>query len=373
MTAEGGGPGAPGDRGDVPFGSAAAASDRLPVAVRWSDDGRAVELLDQTLLPEAERYISITSAEEMAAAIRELRVRGAPAIGVAAALGLAIEMAQHTKAPRTEFMRAFDAAYERLRGARPTAVNLAWAVDRLRRLLDSLGEDDTGVIACRLYGEATAILDEDIAMCLRMAEHAYRLLPAEGTIRALTNCNAGALATAGMGTALAPLYLAHALGRDVHVHACETRPLLQGSRITAWELMRAGVACTVTIDSAAPLLLRDGAIDIVLVGADRIAANGDVANKVGTYSLALHAHVAGVPFVVVAPTSTLDPAAATGADIAIEHRAADEVRRGFGRLTAPPDVDVYAPAFDITPASLVTAIVTDQGVHSARSDRQGGC
>jgi methylthioribose-1-phosphate isomerase len=334
----------------------------LPVAVRWSDDGRAIEMLDQTLLPAAETYLRLERAEQVAEAIRALRVRGAPAIGVAAAMGLALEAAAHTALPRDAFLRAFDVAYHVLRNARPTAVNLAWAVDRLRRRLDALHDEDAGVIACKLYGEATAILEEDRAMCSALADHGYPLLPADGPIRALTVCNAGALATGGMGTALAPLYRAVELGREVHVHACETRPLLQGSRITAWELQRAGVPCTLVIDSAAPLLLRDGAVDFVVAGADRVAANGDVANKVGTYSLAVHAARAGIPFYVIAPTSTLDLATATGADIEIEHRAADEVRRGFGTLTAPADVDVYAPAFDVTPAALITAIITDRGV-----------
>jgi methylthioribose-1-phosphate isomerase len=335
---------------------------KLPEAVRWSEDGRAVELLDQTRLPGSETYLRLERAAGVVEAIRSLRVRGAPAIGVAAAMGLALEAAAHAGADRAAFMRTFDDAYHALRGARPTAVNLAWAVDRLRRLLDSLGGEDTGMIACRLYGEATAILEEDREMCRRMAEHGYSLLPKQGPIRALTVCNAGALATAGMGTALAPLYHAAELGRDVHVYACETRPLLQGSRITAWELDRAGVACTLVIDAAAPLLLRDGAVDVVFVGADRVAANGDAANKVGTYSLAVHAARAGVPFYVVAPTSTLDAATPSGAAIEIEYRDADEVRRGFGTLTAPADVPVFAPAFDITPAELITALVTDRGV-----------
>jgi methylthioribose-1-phosphate isomerase len=340
-----------------------------PLAVRWSDDGRGIELLDQTLLPAEESYIRIESAAAMAAAIRELRVRGAPAIGVAAAMGLALELARHTALPREAFLRAFDTAYRELRSARPTAVNLSWAVDRLRRRLDALAGEETGVIACKLYGEATAILEEDIAMCRELARHGYGLLPAQGPIRVLTVCNAGALATAGIGTALAPLYYAAEQGRDVQVFACETRPLLQGSRITAWELARAGIAVTVVIDSAAPLLLRDGAVDIVLTGADRIAANGDVANKVGTYSLAVHAQRADIPFVVVAPTSTLDAATATGDDIEIEHRPAAEVRSGFGALTAPADAAVYAPAFDVTPADLVTAIVTDTGVWRAGEQR----
>jgi methylthioribose-1-phosphate isomerase len=334
----------------------------LPVAVRWSADGRAVELLDQTLLPGREEYLRLEDAAQVAEAIRALRVRGAPAIGVAAALGLALEASLHTRRPRPEFLQAFDDAYHLLRSARPTAVNLAWAVDRLRRVADSLGDADAGVIACKLYGAATEVLEEDIAMCRRMGEHGAALLPAQGPVRVLTVCNAGALATSGMGTALAPVYHAVAQGREVSVYACETRPLLQGSRITAWELERAGVPCTLAIDSAAPLLLRDGRVDLVLTGADRIAANGDVANKVGTYSLAVHAARAGIPFYVVAPTSTLDPATPDGSAIEIEHRDADEVRRGFGALTAPASVPVYAPAFDVTPAELVSGIITDQGV-----------
>jgi methylthioribose-1-phosphate isomerase len=346
---------------------------KLPVALRWSDDGRAIEMLDQTLLPGTEAYLRLERAADVAEAIRSLRVRGAPAIGVAAAMALALEAAFHAARPRDEFLRSFDSAYSSLRNARPTAVNLAWAVDRLRRRLHDLGDAPTGEIACKLYGEATAILEEDRAMCNALADHGYALLPATGPIRALTVCNAGALATSGMGTALAPLYRAAEYGRDVHVHACETRPLLQGSRITAWELGRAGVPCTLVIDSAAPLLLRDGAVDFVVVGADRVAANGDVANKVGTYSLAVHAARAGIPFYVVAPSSTLDLGTLSGADIEIEHRAADEVRRGFGSLTAPPDVAVYAPAFDVTPAALITAIVTDRGVvRGALTAARGG-
>jgi methylthioribose-1-phosphate isomerase len=334
----------------------------LPVAVRWSADGRAVELLDQTLLPGREVYLRLERAHDVAEAIRSLRVRGAPAIGVAAALALAIEAAAHTKSTREDFFRAFDAAWQELRAARPTAVNLMWAADRMRRLVDALGAAEPGVIACKLYGEATAIAEQDRLMCERLGDYGATLLPSEGPVRALTVCHAGALATAGIGTALAPLYRAAAGGRHVHVFACETRPLLQGSRITAWELARAGVPYTLAIDSAAPLLLRDHAVDVVFAGADRIAANGDTANKVGTYSLAVHAARAGVPFYIVAPGTTIDVRTATGADIEIEHRSPDEVRAGFGALTAPADATVYAPAFDVTPADLITAIVTDSGV-----------
>jgi methylthioribose-1-phosphate isomerase len=334
----------------------------LPVAVRWSEDGRAVELLDQSLLPGEETFLRLEGAAAVAEAIGLLRVRGAPAIGVAAALGLAVEATAAVARPPAEFRRRVHDAARLLRSVRPTAVNLRWAVDRMEARLAATDTENGEGMAAALRAEATAVLREDQAMCRRMAEHGYDVLPRAGPVRVLTVCNAGAMATSGMGSALAPVYRAAELGRDIAVHACETRPLLQGSRITAWELARAGVPCTVVIDSAAPLLLRDGLVDVVLVGADRIAANGDVANKVGTWSLAVHACREGVPFYVVAPSSTLDPAAATGDDITIEHRAADEVRRGFGSLTAPADVPVYAPAFDVTPAHLITAWVTDAGV-----------
>jgi methylthioribose-1-phosphate isomerase len=219
--------------------------------------------------------------------------------------------------------------------------------------------------------EADSIYAEDRAMCRALGEHGLSLLPND-PLTVLTHCNAGALATAGMGTALAPLYLAHAAGRNVRVFAGETRPLLQGSRITAWELRRAGIEVTVLADNAAASLLSRRRIDAVLVGADRIAANGDVANKIGTYALAVLARRHGVPLYVLAPTSTIDPATPDGAGIPIEERGAAEINRGFGRLTAPADVPVYAPAFDVTPAELVSAIVTDRGVHRAPYDFSRG-
>jgi methylthioribose-1-phosphate isomerase len=333
----------------------------FPEAVRWAESGDAVDIIDQTQLPEREVRIRLGSADEVAAAIREMRVRGAPAIGVTAALGLALEAAHNTSLTRDGFLRRIAEARDLLVAARPTAVNLKWAVERLHRLAVSLGEVPNGVIACKLWGEATAILEEDREMCRRIGQHGLEVLPADD-VRALTHCNAGALATGGMGTALAPLYVARERGRRVAVFADETRPLLQGSRLTAWELERAGIEVTVVPDSVAALLLRDGRVDLVIVGADRVAANGDVANKVGTYGVAVLARQHGVPFYVAVPMSTIDPAAATGADIPIEERDADEVRRSFGRLTSPADVAVYAPAFDITPADLVTAIITDRGV-----------
>lgn len=338
------------------------AAPAYPETVRWADDGRAVDILDQTRLPGEEVRLRLESAEALAEAIRTLRVRGAPAIGVAAAMGLALEAARHTSLEAAPFREKLHATIDLLAATRPTAVNLFWALERMKALADGLAGEAPGVVACKLWGEATAIREEDRAMCRSIGEHGLALLPEKEELRILTHCNAGALATAGMGTALAPVYLAHAAGRRVHVYADETRPLLQGSRITAWELSRAGIEVTLVADSVAAFLMQQGRIDLVITGADRIAANGDVANKIGTYGLAVSARHHGVPFYVAAPWSTVDLSLATGAEIPIEERDPDEVRRGFGRLTAPEQVPVYAPAFDVTPAELVTAIVTDRGV-----------
>jgi methylthioribose-1-phosphate isomerase len=331
---------------------------QVPEAVRWGAQG-GVDLLDQTLLPETERRILLQNAAQVAEAIQSMRVRGAPAIGIAAAMGLAAEMAQHATLARDDFHGRLQHAAELLAAARPTAVNLRYAVQRALQRANAAATNEAAIAALR--AEASAIRDEDRAMCRRIGEHALSLFPS-GAVRVLTQCNAGALATGGIGTALAPVYLAHERGKGVRVFAPETRPLLQGSRLTAWELARAGIDVTVVPDSVAALLLREHQVDLVLVGADRIAANGDVANKVGTYALAVLAAHHGVPFYVAAPTSTLDADMPSGDRIPIEVRGADEVRRGFGRLTAPADVPVFAPAFDVTPASLITAIITDAGV-----------
>lgn len=329
-----------------------------PVAIRWADDGDGVDIIDQTLLPEAEKRIVLRSADEVIEAIRMLRVRGAPAIGVAGAMGLVAEMRQHVGDTPADFAEHLQATARRLRTARPTAVNLAWAVDRAAAVAESAADNETATKAMR--DEATRILLEDRNMCRMIGEHASSLF--SDNTRVLTHCNAGALATAGIGTALAPIYTAVEAGRPVHVFASETRPLLQGSRLTAWELERAGVEVTLIPDSVAAVLMAQGRVDLVLVGADRIAANGDVANKIGTYGLAVQAAHHGVPFYVAAPTTTIDRRTATGGDIPIEERDPDEVRRGFGRLTAPAEVAVFTPAFDVTPAALVTAMVTERGI-----------
>jgi methylthioribose-1-phosphate isomerase len=302
----------------------------------------------------------IESAEAGARAIREMRVRGAPAIGILGAMAFAVDAAAHTKLANAEFRARLDAAYTVLVESRPTGVNLRWALDRLRRVAASL-DADNGVVACKLWGEASAILEEDRAMCRRIGEHGASLLPPNP--RVLTHCNTGALATGGMGTALAAVYVAAERGMHPTVLADETRPLLQGSRLTAWELSQAGIPVAILPDGAAAALMRDHKVDAVIVGADRIAANGDTANKIGTYQLAIAARYHGIPFYVAAPVTTFDAATPSGEQITIEQRPADEVRRGFGALTAPEDVAVCNPAFDVTPAELITAIVSDRGVH----------
>ena len=327
-------------------------------SIRWSDDGSAVRIIDQRRLPGAEVYRDLRSVDEVRDAIATLAVRGAPAIGIAGAMGMVLAV-DEAKRAGIDSMAHLRVAHETIRRARPTAVNLAWAVDRVMDVATEAtarGRD----LRSALCAEATRILDEDRAMCRRIGEHGAPLISDGAKI--ITHCNAGALATGGIGTALAAIYVAVEQGKRVSVFADETRPLLQGSRLTAWELERAGIPVTVLVDSAAASLMRETKIDLCIVGADRIAANGDVANKIGTLPLALAARYYGVPFYVAAPTSTLDPSTMSGEKILIEQRATSEVRSLFGTPTAPEGVDAYNPAFDVTPAELVTAIITDRGV-----------
>jgi len=356
----------------------------LPVPVEWTADGAAVRLLDQTLLPGEERYLRLEAVEEVAEAIVALRVRGAPAIGIAAALGLAMATQRRWRAMARqatpggipgdgagpdsqsgEALANLDAGFkvdrELLLGTRPTAVNLAWALDRLARAYGSAAGEGGELRVKALVEEANALALEDREMCRRIGEHGLEVIPeAGGTV--LTHCNAGALATGGMGTALAPVYAAHALGRPVEVFADETRPLLQGARITAWELGRVGVPVTVMTDSMAGYLMKEGRVNLVLVGADRVAANGDVANKIGTYALAVLARHHGIPFYVALPRSTFDMAVAGGESIPIEIRNPREVAALAGEEVVPEGTPVWNPAFDVTPAHLVTAFITDVGV-----------
>ena len=338
-------------------------------SVGWSPDASALRIVDQRLLPGEVVLRDLRSVDAVCDAIRTLAVRGAPAIGAAGAIGLAASTAPEPgESADAHWARVTEAA-ALIRAARPTAVNLPWAVDRVmaaaRRARQAAGAPHA--VSAALRAEATAIHAEDRETCGRIGAHGAALLhratAGDGALRVLTHCNAGALATCGIGTALAPVYVTHAQGRPVAVWADETRPLFQGSRLTAWELSEAGIPVTVLADGMAAPLLRTGQVDAVLVGADRIAANGDTANKIGTYGLALAARAHGVPFYVLAPSSTVDPDTPDGDAIPIEERDGDEVRAPFGRPTAPAGVAVWNPAFDVTPAALIAAIVTEHGVH----------
>ncbi len=318
--------------------------------------GRVV-MLDQRLLPEREVYRVYDDFRGVAQAIRDMVIRGAPAIGVAAAMGAALGA---RRLPDRRFAAGFERICRTLVAARPTAVNLAWAVERMRRVCREHWGEPLGRLRGRLEREALAIHDEDVAVNRALGRHGAPLLPDEGTV--LTYCNAGALATAGYGTALGVIRRAREVGKRISVIACETRPFLQGSRLTAWELNRDRIPCTLVTDNMVGHLMQRGAVDAVIVGTDRTAANGDVANKIGTYTLAALAARHRVPFYVAAPTSSIDLDTARGADIPIEERSAEEVTHFAGRRIAPNGIPVYNPAFDVTPARLVTAIITERGV-----------
>jgi methylthioribose-1-phosphate isomerase len=322
--------------------------------------GARLVLLDQTQLPGREVEREYTRWEDVAEAIRTLVVRGAPAIGVAAAFAVVLA-ANESPATSTDALLAdVDAAVKGLAATRPTAVNLFWALDRMRRTAEAMRGRPVAEARARLAAEAEAIAAEDLAANRALGEHGLALVPPKARI--LTHCNAGALATAGYGTALGVVRSAHAHGRLAMLWVDETRPVMQGSRLTAWECVREGIPHRLIADVAAASLMARGQVDLVVTGADRIAANGDTANKIGTYALAVLAKHHGVPFYVAAPFSTIDPALATGADIPIEERDAAEVRRVGAQPTAPDSSPVYNPAFDVTPAALISAIITERGV-----------
>jgi methylthioribose-1-phosphate isomerase len=327
--------------------------------VQWHEG--VVRLLDQSRLPETVAFLDCRDVESVALAIRELKVRGAPAIGVTAAMGVALG-AQSIPATEYEpFAKALLAICDRLAATRPTAVNLFWAIERMKRKLYSLRGESVAAIKEALWKESQGILEEDIALCKAMGRHGAELIQNGQTI--LTHCNAGALATAGYGTALGVVRAAWEQGKQIQVIADETRPVLQGARLTAWELMQDKIPVTLITDNMAGSLMRQGKIHLCIVGADRIAANGDVANKIGTYSVAVLAKAHGIPFYVAAPYSTIDLQTKTGADIPIEQRNAQEVTSIHGsHPVAPSGVSVYNPAFDITPAELVSGIITERGV-----------
>jgi len=334
---------------------------RPPVKVlQWIGDARRglLRLLDQTRLPVETAFVDCRDTQQVWDAIRRLVVRGAPAIGVAAGYGMVV--ASQWVPDGADFLTGVESAAEYLESSRPTAVNLAWAARRVLRRAQRTICDQADPIRDAMLEEARAIHAEDEQLCLRIGLHAAPLI--ERCAGVLTHCNAGALATAGIGTATAGMYVAHARGHRFTVYCDETRPLLQGSRLTAWELTRAGIDAVVICDNMAAQVLREGRVGMVITGADRIAANGDAANKIGTYGLAVLAARHGVPFYVAAPYSTFDLDLPEGGGIPIEQRGGEEIVCGFGRRTAPEGVKTYAPAFDVTPAELIAGIVTDRGV-----------
>ena len=333
--------------------------------IAWT--GSAVRLLDQTKLPTRTEYVEITTEQQMHDAIRRLVVRGAPAIGVAAAFGayLAIRNLPKDDPTASRIRKRLDDACDFLATSRPTAVNLFWALNRIRQ---AGHRADPGDVKLLVLSECQKMLDEDRHVCRAIGEHGLALLrssrlsASEGPISLLTHCNAGSLATVQYGTALAPIYIGAEQGQQFHVFVDETRPLLQGSRITAYELQQSNIPCTVLCDNMAASVMSREKLDAVIVGADRVAANGDVANKIGTLGVAILARHFGVPFYVAAPTSTIDLAVASGKDIPIEQRDAREVSQGLGATTAPDGVEILNPAFDVTPAGLVSAVITEHGV-----------
>jgi methylthioribose-1-phosphate isomerase len=330
----------------------------------------AVQLIDQTALPDELRVVECRDGRAVARAIRDMKVRGAPAIGVAAAFGLAMDVQGYRGNHPGSLLGHVHEVADRMKEARPTAVNLAWAVDRIvgvaeRHLLGQADPDSDAIDAAKaaMLAEARAMAEEDIAACRALGAHGATLFP--DTANVLTHCNTGSLATVEYGTALGVVRAAHEAGKKLHVYVDETRPFLQGARLTAWELQQAGIPQTLISDNMAGHFMMRGAVDLVIVGADRITANGDVANKIGTYMLAVLCKENGLPFYVAAPTSTIDLSLARGDEIAIEERSSDEVTHVAGKRIAPEGVRAAHPAFDVTPHRYVTAIITEQGVHRA--------
>src|ERR1700730_1968921 len=337
--------------------------------VWWEDDAHsaAVYLLDQSLLPQEVHYLRLTHENEVANAIKTLKVRGAPAIGVTAAFAMALSLyrllrEQGDVATLIQAQQHLREVGSMLSRTRPTAVNLFWAIERMQACVDSSikAQYTLPYLAQRMRDEAQAIADEDADACLKMGILGAELI-AEGDML-LTHCNAGALATTGLGTALAPMYVAHKAGKHFHVFVDETRPVLQGARLTAWELQQEGIPLTLITDSMAGHFMHRGGIKAVFVGADRVAANGDVANKIGTYSVAVLAHAHSIPLYVVAPRSTIDLSLTSGEQIPIEQRNPDEITSIRGIATAPAGIHAANPFFDVTPGSYVTAIVTEAGI-----------
>jgi methylthioribose-1-phosphate isomerase len=341
----------------------------LPRTVEWIGDVNGfVRLLDQTRLPGELVFCDCTTVQDVWESIRSLRVRGAPALGVAAAFGVLLGLRTYSASPKLLGAK-LRAAASHLRSSRPTAVNLFAALSRMERCFEQAAEEGLpgDQLLPRLFDEAYAIAEEDQRLCHAIGDHGAELVPDGGGV--LTHCNAGMLATAGEGTALAVLYRAAAQGKHFTVYAGETRPLLQGSRLTAWELQQHGLDVTLICDSMVAQVMKEGRVQMVVVGADRIAANGDTANKIGTYSVAVLARVHRIPFYVAAPSTTFDLSLPDGSAIPIEQRDPHELTFGFGRQLAPEQINVYNPAFDVTPAQLIDGIITDAGlIRPVRAD-----
>src|SRR5216684_4050565 len=326
--------------------------------LEWTNSG--VVFIDQTKLPTEEVYVTCTTHQQVADVIRNMVVRGAPAIGVAAGMGIALGVKNSKAENGADLKKDFDQICETIRQTRPTAVNLFWAIRRMQEKFEALRIRPVPQIQEALIEESQRMHAEDIAANQAMGRHGATLMPSNGGV--LTHCNAGALATAGYGTALGVIRAAVEQGKKIHVYADETRPFLQGSRLTAWELMKDGIPTTVISDNMAGVMMQQGKIGAIVVGADRIAANGDVANKIGTYTVAVLAKEHGIPFYVAAPISTVDLETPDGSKIPIEQRNAKEVTHFAGKAVTPEGVEIENPAFDVTPAKFVTAIITERGI-----------
>jgi methylthioribose-1-phosphate isomerase len=322
--------------------------------------GKKAKILDQTQLPTKLVYNEYDDYRDIIISIKKLEIRGAPAIGIAGGFALAVAAEAEVNTDVEHRKRILTDIAEEIKAARPTAVNLAWGVNRVLDVAHAYGGDDVNEFRQFIWDEAQSILDEDKELCDKIGKNGAELIKDGDTI--LTHCNAGALATGGIGTALAVIYAAHNQGKKISVYADETRPLLQGARLTSWELMQEGIDVTLICDNMAGMVMKQGKIDKVIVGTDRVAKNGDVANKIGTYSVAVLAKEHGIPFYVALPYSTFDKNIPTGDDIPIEERSPDEITNWGGVQTAPKGVKVYSPAFDITPRELVTAYITDKGI-----------
>lgn len=331
--------------------------------LEWANG--ALVILDQTKLPLEVEYLHCRNFEEVAKAIKDLNIRGAPAIGIAAGFGVALGMQNRNYKNWEDYQNRLDQVISVIGGTRPTAVNLFWALERMRKVVGISKEKNFEELNQLLLKEAILIHEEDKLMCQKIGEHGASLLKDGDTV--LTHCNAGALATGGIGTALGIIYTAQAQGKKIKVFAGETRPVLQGARLTVWELQQQEVDVTLICDNMSAFLMKKKKIDGVIVGADRVAKNGDVANKIGTYNLAVLAKAHNIPFYVAAPSSSFDPSISDGEKIKIEERSPDEVINWFGKRIAPLDTKVWSPAFDITPAELVTAYITEEGIHQIPS------